>query len=346
MSTENTTSRKEKSFFSKSRILFYVFAVILFALVIYYLSSIKKDIKLLGKVDVAWLLLAILGQVCTYFFTALVYQKLLKMFKVDEQLSLWQLFKASIVVLFTDQIIPSGGISGNGFIFGYLSKRNIPSEDSFSVIILQLLTYYTSMEIIIVAGCFLSLFIIHFSQLFIVVLASGFGAYLLFALIITFIGKKETVIKLTEKFARIKFIRKFINKFSESFSGESLSPEMSKPWAYFSKHKIIIATILLFHFCVFFADAFTIFALFRGLGITLSFIAAFIGYLLTRIISLLPVSPGSLILYESGMTFFLTKLGAPLGTSIVVTLLYRFLSFWMPMPIGFFLFRKTTTTDS
>ena len=103
--------------------------------------------------------------------------------------------------MFTDQIIPSGGISGNGFIFGYLSKRNIPSEDSFSVIILQLLTYYTSMEIIIVVGCFLSLFIVHFSQLFIIVLASGFGAYLLFGLIITFIGKKETVIKLTEKFA-------------------------------------------------------------------------------------------------------------------------------------------------
>jgi uncharacterized protein (TIRG00374 family) len=100
--------------------------------------------------------------------------------------------------------------------------------------------------------------------------------------------------------------------------------------------------VIFFHISLFLADAFTIFALFHGLGVSTSFLVAFIAYLLARIISLLPISPGALIIYESSMTYFLTRLGAPLGTSILVTLLFRFLSFWMPMPVGFFLFRKST----
>lgn len=32
--------------------------------------------------------------------------------------------------------------------------------------------------------------------------------------------------------------------------------------------------------------------------------------------------------------------GVPPGTAIVVTLVYRFLSFWSPMPIGTFLYRQ------
>jgi uncharacterized protein (TIRG00374 family) len=311
-------------------------------MVIYYISTIKTDIKLLQKVNIFWLAAAITGQAATYLFSALVYQNLLKLFKEHNRLSIWQLFRASIVALFTDQIIPSAGISGSSFIFNFLVKRKLTAATAFSVIILELLTYYTAMEIIIMAGFVFSFFSFHVPAIIIIVLACGTIAYFLFALLVTFIGKKETILKLGKKKFKIKFLQRFTRKLTDRLEGESLPTEMNEPWSILNKHRKLITPVILFHICLFGADAFTILALFQGLGVSISFLVAFIAYLLARIISLLPISPGALILYESSMTFFLTRLGAPLGTSILVTLLFRFLSFWMPMPVGFFLFRKST----
>lgn len=342
MNNDNVIQKNTKKIFSRSRIIFYLFAVILFCLAIYYLSTIKTDIQLLKKVNILWLLVAILGQAGTYFFTALPYQKLLAIYKENKKLTVWQLFNASIVSLFTDQVIPSAGISGSGFIFSFFLKRNIPAATAFSVIILQLLTYYTSMIIIILAVCLLSPFVYHFPQLVIIVLAAGILAYLLFAVLVTFVGRKETIIKLGRKVFKIKLLQRFVKRLTELFSEQSIPAEMNQPWSIILQHKKIATSVILYHTGVFLADAFTIFALFRGLGVELSFMVGFNSYLVARIISLLPISPGALILYESSMTYFLTRLGAPLGTSILVTLLYRFLSFWMPMPLGFFLYRKTS----
>jgi len=52
------------------------------------------------------------------------------------------------------------------------------------------------------------------------------------------------------------------------------------------------------------------------------------------------ITPGALIFYEGGMTLFYTLLGIPAGGAFVVTMLYRALSFWLPMPVGLLLYRK------
>jgi len=97
---------------------------------------------------------------------------------------------------------------------------------------------------------------------------------------------------------------------------------------------------IILQFCIFMSDAFTIFSLFKGLGITVTILEVSTGFILTKIISILPFLPGALILYEGSMTFFFSRMGINLGTAVVVTLLYRALSFWLPILLGFFLYRK------
>ncbi|HEY6063496.1 MAG TPA: hypothetical protein VIV35_07795, partial [Chitinophagaceae bacterium] len=46
------------------------------------------------------------------------------------------------------------------------------------------------------------------------------------------------------------------------------------------------------------------------------------------------------ILYEGSMTFFYVHFGVPVAVAAVATLLYRALSFWLPIPVGFFLYRR------
>jgi len=70
-----------------------------------------------------------------------------------------------------------------------------------------------------------------------------------------------------------------------------------------------------------------------------------LGVLCSLIIGALSISPGSLIVYESAMTYFFTKFGAPIHAALIITLLYRFLTFWLSMPIGLLVYRRLQQCD-
>ena len=91
-----------------------------------------------------------------------------------------------------------------------------------------------------------------------------------------------------------------------------------------------------------FADIFTIYALYRGLhlAVPLSFVILCFG--LTLVVSMVSIVPGALVFYESAMTLFYVTLGINVHMALIVTLLFRGLSFWLPMPLGFLLYHRLT----
>jgi len=331
---------KGKRIFSRSNIFFFVFAAIIFILVIYYFAEIKKDIKLLGKVKVYWLGLAFVAQFATYLFGALVYYELLRIFKLNLQLNIWKLIEVSIVTLFFNQTVPSAGISGNTFFFNFLAKRNVSPSYIIPFICIELLTFYGAMEIIAIVLLIVCFFLSHIPLAFFLIFGAGLLVYAAFAVGIVLLGKKKSVSVLYKKMTTTKFARKFLSKLTESVDGKIDLEKIKSPLYHLREHKTPVAKATLYQLCIFIADSFTIFVLFQGLGVPQSIIVVFIILMLTKIISILPVSPGAVILYESGMTFFLVSLGAPLGSAVIVTLLYRVLSFWLPILLGFILYRK------
>src|SRR5205814_2722273 len=115
---------------------------------------------------------------------------------------------------------------------------------------------------------------------------------------------------------------------------------VKSPWRFFLQNKTATLIAIILQVCVFLADGFTIFFLFKSLGIAVIIFQVATGLILTKIVSILPFSPGALILYEGSMVFFFSRMGVNLSTAVVVTLLYRALSFWLPIFLGLFLYRK------
>jgi Predicted integral membrane protein len=324
---------------SRARIFFYIFCACVFIFATYYFADIKKDFSQFKKVNVFWLVLAILSQSLTYFFSAIIYKQLLSVFNVKIKLGLWKLFQASIVALFFNQAIPSAGISGNTFFFNFLRKRNIPPHYIFSLIVIELLTFYAAMEMIVIVLFFICSFLYKVPVSFTIILGAGFFVYLVFGTGISLLGRKHTVGSLYKKIGSSGIVKKFLSGFKRSFKGISIE-EMKNPWYIFRHDSKRLLPAVIWQLLIFLADAFSIFALFSGLGITVQLVYVFAGLMLTKIISILPFSPGSLILYESSMSFFFSRMGVPLGGAIVVTLLYRALSFWLPIPVGLFFYRR------
>jgi len=316
-----------------------LFSLIIFGFVIYYFSEIRQEFRLLKKINFYWLLVAAIAQLGTYFFTALIYRILLKIFNVDKLPGIMQLSKVSVISLFFNQTIPSAGISGNTFLYNFLKKKNVPVPTIVSLILTELLSFYVVIEIIILLFLVLS-FILKLPVAFHSVFIGGALVYLTFGVAVIFVSTKKSFNVLRQKLGKIKFVQKFFDRLSSDLDKMKTTDHRLR-LSIFEKGKAKpILIVLLFQLLVFVTDAFTIFSLFYGLGIPVSFLFVALALIGSKIISILPFSPGALILYESSMTYFFVSLGIPLGSSLIVTLVYRLLSFWLPIPAGLILYRQ------
>lgn len=290
---------------------------------------------MLKKIQPGWLLAAIGGQFMTYWLTGMEYLYLLKIFKLPRSPGIKQLSKAAIISLCFNQTVPSAGISGNLFYFRFLKRFNISREKILSLIIEELLIYYASMEsFIIFLLCLLRLNCWHSTPLKNTLL-TGMAIYPILGGIILLINRKGTLRDIYNKVKSIKwFKKKAISNEEDAYLKETIHLGLL-----IKNNRDLILKAYLLKLLISFADIFTLYVIFLGLGHTIPVYiisGAFIG---TNIISLLPFAPGALILYESSMTYLFVSLGIPLSASIIATLVYRLLSFWLPMPAGTLLYR-------
>ncbi|HWC57939.1 MAG TPA: lysylphosphatidylglycerol synthase transmembrane domain-containing protein [Candidatus Paceibacterota bacterium] len=325
--------------FSKSKLFFYIFAAIIFVGSIYYFSQIKGSIALFRQIRPAWLVVAIAAQIGTYFFGATVFERLLRTFQISF-IRVKELFQASIVMLFINQTIPTVGVSGHMFFFNFLKKRGVSEDRALPLILTELLTFYSAIIGIIIVLVLLCALLPTIPSLFAPILFAGIAVYAVLAMLVGLLGRGSSVLYILKKISRISFLKKAIDQYETfSFSG------LKSPWRAFREHPTIVAESIFFQVCIFLCDSITILALFRGVNIHVPFLFIMLGFMVTLIIALLPISPGALIVYEGSMTFFYVSLGVPLAAAGIVTILYRVLSFWAPIPLGFFLYRKLQLSD-
>jgi hypothetical protein len=59
-----------------------------------------------------------------------------------------------------------------------------------------------------------------------------------------------------------------------------------------------------------------------------------LAYVMSLALALVPVTPGGLGFVEAGLTSILVLAGVDSDQAVIATLLYRLVSFWLPIPIG------------
>jgi uncharacterized protein (TIRG00374 family) len=320
--------------------IFLVLCCVVFYVVVHNFTEIRTVHTLFKQIDGRWIVLAVVSQFLTYLFVALIYYLLLNHFKDKTAITLPDLFKLSIVTVFINQVVPSGGIGGNGFLFNELTHRGISSKKAFFTIVMECLTLYVSLAVLLIVLPLL--YIAYYTtlpQVFIYVIIFGFLLYGALSVLITIISVKDALQYVLKKISRIPFLKNHIHDITFSPQGTFAEYGTAGPWQIFLKYKKLSLWITLCQWGIFFADAVTVFALLHGLHVPVSFIVISFGLLLTFIAAALPLSPGALLVYEGAMTFFYTAMGMPFATALIITLLYRVLSFWVPMVMGLVLYR-------
>jgi uncharacterized protein (TIRG00374 family) len=313
---------------------------VVFVLIIKHFSAIEKDFLLLRNVQPFWLAAAIIAQMITYVFAAFIYRFLLQIFHLANLPGLGSLVKASIVSLFFNQTVPSAGISGNAFFFRYISSFNVPAKDTFLLILAELLTYYAAAETLIFMLLLTCLFFTHLPHVIVIALVIGVVAYLIFSVIIVLVGRENLFSRIYTRLKKSRLLAKLVERRNATSHLKQIGEQGIQLAKLIKSEKGLVLKVYFLQLTKAAPDAFTLFALFHGMGVSVSFYTVLLCLVCTQIVSLLPFLPGSLVLYESSMSFFFTVLHVPFSSAVVVTLLFRFLSFWVPIPLGLFFYRR------
>lgn len=332
---------KPNNFFTPSRIIFYVFSIVIFYLAVHYIGKLKDIEELILQMEPAWLLMGVSAQVLTYFIYALIVKLLIK--DKPGTTHFFLLVKLSIVIMFINQVLPTGGISGDGYIFNHLIKRKVPRYNAFTAMVLESISYYAAIifMLLIFYTWYLNESIGHNTILITYTVILGFVFYVLLFVLVLILSNGHNISLAMHKLERFGFIKRLIEKaglLSLQNENEGTFKMLGR------KKKEILQTVVLQLFIIM-SDIITVWALIKGFHVNMSFPLVAFGLLLSLVIGALPILPGSLIVYESAMTYFFTRLGAPVHAALIITLLYRFLTFWLPIPIGLLVYRNLQKSD-
>jgi len=333
---------KAKTRFSFSGVIFYFSLIILAIFAFLHFAELEKFLLLLKKINPVWFIPAFLCQMLTYAFVANIFHIFLNKLNYQSAVSRWNLFKLSIITLFLNQAIPIGGLSGPAYSIHFFQKRKLPAHIGLLVALLETFTYYITHFLFAV---FAALFLIlrlkeKFSGILVGISFLGMLVFLVLAVLFLILGNKKTAVAIVHKSAKSRWLNFLLRKLNLEFvEKDVLLDQWQGPWEFIKSKKKDLIKPLFFQAMVILADTFTALLLFYGFGFRPNFFIVLVSMVLTKIVAVTSISPGALVIFEGAMVLFYSSFNIPLQLAIMVTLLFRVLSFWLPMPFGLFLYK-------
>jgi uncharacterized protein (TIRG00374 family) len=313
------------------------------ALILVFLKF--SELKLVGRIfltaNLFWLGGIIITQILSYYSLALNYRDVL-MIK-DLKIKAISLFPVTFIVQFLNQAIPSATISGQIFFIQYLKKYGLSVIEGIGRAILEILTLIIAFGVLFFMATILLAFDGQLASNWVVAYIMYIFLFISVALILAFFAFQKTkqgriskwLINLFHRFFdkydiknRTDYVSLILDQMRQNLNLKELTKKKGLLFkAAFWQGLILILNIL------------TLFFISYAIGSKISFLVAFIVFTLIKFISLIAFVPGALGIFEGGMTLLLISFGVGAGPALTMTLLFRAFTFWIPMPIGWLLYR-------
>lgn len=240
--------------------------------------------------------------------------------------SLLSLVPLGIAKLFSDQAMPSGGMSGTAFFVAALGRRGVSTHLCMATMLLSMVGYYAAYLIAAITSIMLlwfhhkiNVWIISITIVFcLVAVAIPAGA-----LFLQRWGKKDLPAFLLHIPGLNGLFRAFGND----------------PGALLRNPVLFMITTLL-HSSIFLLDSATLWVMLQAVGQHVSFWVAFPSFVIASIVATLSPIPLGLGTFETTCVAILGVLGIPLEAALTATLLLRGFTLWLPMLPGLWLTRR------
>jgi uncharacterized membrane protein YbhN (UPF0104 family) len=284
--------------------------------------------RLLSEAQPRWLLVAALLQVLTYGCAAAVWQRALA-FRGDAT-RLLPLVPLGLAKLFTDQALPSAGVSGTLLVVRGLERRGVPRPAAVAAMLTGLVAYYF--------GYLLA------TLLALAVLWRHGELGLVFLLPAAAVGLIAVALPLAMLALRRQAVRRppgWLERWPGM--GDVTASLREAPAASLFAPRVLAETVLL-QLAIFVLDALTLGATLRAVASPVVPSLVFASFVVASLVSTLAWVPGGIGTFEGTCVALLHLHGVPVEAALAATLLLRGFSFWLPMVPGFALARREVGT--
>ena len=319
--------KKLKSF------IFGIIVIITAIIVFLKFSELKKIISLLTQANYLFILAALASQAFVYLFIAKTYKTISDSFS-NVIINIKTFYKAAIIMLFLNQTIPSMGISGNTYFFSVLKKRGEKPGKGIFLVVFNMVVLYSSY---LTAVSLAIIYLLARGNLTPLQLAAAIimgAATIILLLLLTFLAKSAN---------RIRKLLKFISVFFPmgTFNSDEIASELFAGKEQMAKERKVLFKAVFFRIISFAFESATIYMIFLAFGLTPNFAAIAVAYLMANLFAIITFMPGGLGVFETTMILTLRGFHIPLEAALIATLIYRAFCFWLPIPLGLWLYRKS-----
>ena len=272
----------------------------------------------------SWVWLALICQVGTYVAQGDVWHAVARAARV--RLSRLTAFELSLAKLFIDQSLPSAGVSSSVLVASALDRRQMPRGAAMATVAINLASYHAAyvigltvaMAIAIVSGQTNALVVSLATvfTVFSVALATG---------VLRLAGRPmPAAVSKLGRFSVMRSVGRFL---------EDADPALIR------NRRLLVRTIAA-QLAIILFDAATLWALIRSLDVVAPPGGVLLSFMVSSLFRTMGVVPGGLGTFEASSVLTLRMVGLTIPVALSATLLFRGLSFWLPMVPGWWCSRR------
>ncbi|HIE41067.1 MAG TPA: flippase-like domain-containing protein [Candidatus Aenigmarchaeota archaeon] len=302
----------------------FLLGVILFFGVFYYAGGAEL-LDILSKINLIYFSIALVIQISFILFYTLRLRIILSSQKYN--LKFRDMFKILVAGMGINQLTPIAKAGGEPVKMYYISKHNIPITKALASVVIEissdLISIYTTLLFLVILLSSIKYLTLEFLYVSVSIVIFFMISFIL---VIRFILSEEKIEKFTEKYI-LKFFKVNVRNSSKVFS-RSLKTLFTNKTLEFKIFLISLITRLL--------EILRIYFLFKAINYPAIIFLVLIVLILQCLFSMIPWLPGGLGLIEGGTISILLLFGLSTSIASSLILLDRFLSFWIPLILGFF----------
>ena len=296
-------------------------AVVIVAL---HLSEERAFLHLLEDAEPIWLLWAAGLQVATYFAQATIWRTVLD--RAGAGVPVGFACGLSLQKLFIDQALPSLGLSGTTAVVQSLEQRGAPRAAVMAAVAVDTGSYFAAYVLALAVALAILVHGGHATPLILTAAAllCGFGLSLA-AAVLSLSGRSAG--RLTRHLVAMPGVGRAVGLLREA------DPRLAR-----DRRLLLAATAL--QLAIFALDAATVWVAIRALGGSAGAAAVFASFMIASLLRTFGFVPGGLGTFEAASVSTLALAGVPVAIGLSATLMFRGLSFWLPMLPGLALARR------
>jgi Mg2+-importing ATPase len=273
-----------------------------------------------------WFMLAACLQGATYLAQGEIFRGAPR--ASGHRLPLRAVYELSLVKLFIDQALPSAGIGSTIVVATALERRAVPRAVVAASMVINIASYHAAYVLCLIAALTITPAFgkTHVSVFLVSGLFVAFSVAVTTAILLLPGRDVDRVAPKLQRFPAVSNAVVFL---------KDADPRLARSLR-------LLGEAVAWQTAIFLLDAATIWVLIQSLGATASSWAVFASFMISSVFRTVGIVPGGLGIFEATSVWTLNMVGVTIPIGLAATLLFRGLSFWLPMLPGLWISRRIT----